>query len=131
VLDANFALDADGLSDVKNVYLYTGREYDWDVGLQISSTRYYAAHLGRWLTRDRFGYAAGDANLYGYVGAMPTYYVDPWGLEEEEEDGGGWWDWMTPGPITRPRPPGPSIMDKPSGDGPPPPDAIRGQESGQ
>jgi hypothetical protein len=42
------------------------------------ASAYYAAHMGRWLTRDPIGYRGGN-NLYGYVNAQPTYYVDPLG----------------------------------------------------
>jgi len=34
------------------------------------------------VNRDPIGYAALDMNLYGYVGQMPTYYVDPLGLKK-------------------------------------------------
>lgn len=36
--------------------------------------------MGRWINRDPIGYRGG-MNLYGYVGGMPTYYEDPFGLE--------------------------------------------------
>jgi RHS repeat-associated protein len=66
-------------SDVGNVYLFTGREYDWETGIQFNRRRPFLPPLGRWLTRDPIRYV-GDANLYAYVGSMPTYYVDPLGL---------------------------------------------------
>jgi RHS repeat-associated protein len=69
-------------SDVGNTSLFTGREYDWETGLQLNRRRFYASHLGRWTSRDPIGYRGGDANLYGYVRGMPTYYMDPWGLEQ-------------------------------------------------
>ncbi len=76
---AEWSVDSNG-SDVKNVYLYTGREYDWETGLQINQRRYYASHLGRWLTRDPIEYEADSLNLYEYVASAPTFYIDPSGL---------------------------------------------------
>jgi RHS repeat-associated protein len=48
--------------------------------LQLNRHRFYASHLGRWLTRDPIDYWGGT-NLYAYVGGMPTLYLDPSGLE--------------------------------------------------
>jgi RHS repeat-associated protein len=82
VLDADFTADSvndDGYSDIDNRHLYTGREFDWDSGLQLNRHRYYASHLGRWLTQDPIAYWGG-LNLFGYVDGMPTYHVDPFGL---------------------------------------------------
>lgn len=39
-----------------------------------------AADTGRWLTEDPVGFAAGDTNLYRYVGNSPTNVSDPTGL---------------------------------------------------
>ena len=79
-------------SAIGNQHLYTGRERDWETGLQLNRNRFYAAHLGSWANRDPIGYWGG-MNLYGYVGGMPTYYVDPsglgwreWALGEDEDD---------------------------------------------
>jgi RHS repeat-associated protein len=77
--DANFGVDADQLSDVENVYLYTGREYDRETGLQHSRYRYYAPHLGRFLNRDPIGYLGG-ANLYEYVDGRPTVSLHSLGM---------------------------------------------------
>jgi RHS repeat-associated protein len=82
ILDADFTADSvndDGYSDIDNRHLYTGREFDWDSGLQLNRHRYYAGHLGRWVNWDPIEYKAGDSNLYGYVGAYPTRFVDPSG----------------------------------------------------
>jgi hypothetical protein len=37
--------------------------------------------IGRWLTQDPLAFAAGDADLYRYVGNGPTNQVDPFGLD--------------------------------------------------
>jgi RHS repeat-associated protein len=58
---------------------YTGRESDAS-GLQYNRGRYYDPSTGRWTQQDPLGFAAGDANLYRYVGNQPTGYIDPSGL---------------------------------------------------
>ncbi len=40
----------------------------------------YDPTVGRWLSNDPIGFAAGDTNLQRYVGNSPTNYVDPTGL---------------------------------------------------
>jgi hypothetical protein len=45
----------------------------------------YHPNLGRWATMDPVGYAAGDANLYGFVGQNPINFLDPLGLLEQAE----------------------------------------------
>jgi len=42
--------------------------------------RYYDPRAGRFLTKDPLGLAAGDVNLYRYVGNNPVNYRDPSGL---------------------------------------------------
>ena len=75
------------LSFISNSHLYTGRERDPETGLQLNRHRYYASHLGRWLTRDPIGYQESDWNLYEYVRSKPTLTRDPNGL---------WcWPWST------------------------------------
>jgi len=39
--------------------------------------------IGKWISEDPEGFAAGDANLYRYVGNAPTDGVDPSGLDKE------------------------------------------------
>ena len=51
-----FQPDSNNLSDIANTHLHTGRERDPETGLQLNRHRYYASHLGRWLTRDPIGY---------------------------------------------------------------------------
>jgi len=59
---------------------YTGRWFDDETGLQYNLFRWYDPTVGRWLSEDPIGFAAGDANLARYVGNMPTTYVDSSGL---------------------------------------------------
>jgi RHS repeat-associated protein len=88
VLDADFTADSvndDGYSDIDNRHLYTGREREPENGLQLNRHRYYASHLGRWITRDPIEYESGLWNLYQYVASQPIKLVDPLG-----EDGYEW-----------------------------------------
>ncbi len=81
VLDPDYSADADGISDIGNTHFYTGRERDPETGLQLNRNRYYAPHLGRWLTRDPIGYEGRSSNLYDYVRSSPIGWVDPQGLQ--------------------------------------------------
>jgi RHS repeat-associated protein len=65
---------------ISNPYLFTGRRVDEETGLQLNRNRFYHQQLGRWINRDPIGYGGG-MNLYGYVNARPTYYIDPLGLK--------------------------------------------------
>jgi RHS repeat-associated protein len=62
-------------------YKYTGREWDASAQLQYNRARYYDPNLGKWISMDPMGFAAGDANLYRYVGNAPTNATDPSGLK--------------------------------------------------
>ena len=57
-------------------FLYAGRRYDAETGLYYVRARYYDPDLGRFLSRDPLGYAAG-ANLYLYAGGNPAVHTDP------------------------------------------------------
>jgi RHS repeat-associated protein len=60
---------------------YTGREWDSETGQYYYRARYYDAGVGRFISQDPIGFAAGDANLYRYVGNSPTNFTDPSGLD--------------------------------------------------
>ena len=49
-------------------------------GLQNNLNRWYDASLGRWISPDPTGFAAGDTNEYRYVGNSPANATDPNGL---------------------------------------------------
>ncbi len=51
-------------------FTYTGQEYDADTGLYYYNARWYNPTLGRFVTKDPIGFAAGDTNQYRYVGTM-------------------------------------------------------------
>ncbi|MCC9608921.1 hypothetical protein LOC68_07835 [Blastopirellula sp. JC732] len=59
---------------------YTARYFDEATGLQYNTNRWYNAELSRWMSQDPIGFAAGDANLYRYVGNAHLNGVDPSGL---------------------------------------------------
>lgn len=81
VLDANWATDADGASDVGWVYGHQGLRYDATAGLYDNRFRWYSPTLGRFTSLDPLGYVAGDQNQYRYIGNAPMATVDPTGLQ--------------------------------------------------
>ena len=62
-----------------NPILFTSREFDFETGLYHNRARYLDPTTGRWTTQDPLGFAAGDANMYRYVGNMATMATDPSG----------------------------------------------------
>jgi RHS repeat-associated protein len=60
---------------------FTGREWDEASKLQYNRARYYDPATSRWISQDPIGFAAGDQNLYRYVGNSSTNAIDPNGLE--------------------------------------------------
>ena len=72
---------------------YTGRFFDDDTGLQWNTNRWYDPGVGRWISEDPIGFAAGDPNLYRYVGNSVADSVDPDGLAKNrlpDPDKGKW-----------------------------------------
>ena len=72
-----------GLEGVGNEYSpqrsYTSREPDPATGLIYYRARWYDPQLGRFISEDPIGFAAGDANLSRYVGNSTPNAVDPSG----------------------------------------------------
>ncbi len=61
-------------SAIKNIFGYTGREYDTRTTLYHFRARYYSPQLGRFTTRDPLGYVDGGnlyANYFGLEGMDP------------------------------------------------------------
>ena len=54
---------------------FAGGHYDADTGLTRFGARDYDPVIGRWITKDPAGLAAGT-NLYNYSGGDPVDYVD-------------------------------------------------------
>ncbi len=61
-----------------NDLLYTGREYDRGTGLYYYRARYYDLEIGRFISEDPLGFAAG-INFYAYVNNNPINFNDPTG----------------------------------------------------
>src|SRR3972149_3260356 len=82
LLNADFRVKATQEGAIGNLHLYTGRERDHYTGLQLNRHRFYASHLGRWLTRDPIRYDGSQWNLYEYVNCSPAIQLDSMGLGE-------------------------------------------------
>ena len=76
-------------------YLHQGGRYDDVSGLYHFRYRDYSPTLGRWTTQDPLGYAAGDVNLYRYLGNNIPGRVDPSGLDwvYPWDPNADWSDW--------------------------------------
>ena len=59
--------------------MFAGTEYDSGTGLYYDHGRYYDSVTGRFVSQDPMGFDAGDADLYRYVGNVPTAANDPTG----------------------------------------------------
>ena len=75
------AISSSHAEAVHSLFGYTGRDWDADASLQYNRARWYDPATGRWLSQDPIGFAAGDANLFRYVGNRPITATDPSGLE--------------------------------------------------
>ncbi len=64
-------------------FAYTGREFDPETGDYYYRARYYDPQSGRFRSQDPIGFAAGDMNLYRYVGNSSPNFVDPSGLRAD------------------------------------------------
>jgi RHS repeat-associated protein len=60
-------------------YAFTGREWDPEFGKYYYRARYYSPDSGRFIASDPAGFSAG-VNFFSYVGARPTAFADPSGL---------------------------------------------------
>lgn len=68
-----------------NPFLYTGQEWDAELGMYNLRARHYSPSLGRFIARDPIGYAGGS-NLYSYVHGDPINFSDPTGLFQGRPD---------------------------------------------
>lgn len=67
---------------IDHPFAYTGREMEDGAGLHYYRNRYYDAAVGRFISEDPLGFAAGDTNLSRYVGNGAVGRSDPSGLRE-------------------------------------------------
>jgi len=76
--------DSFGNADVTPIadflFAYTGRPLNVETGLYDYRARWYDAGVGRFVSEDPLGFAAGDMNSYRYVGNSPLDYTDPTGM---------------------------------------------------
>lgn len=73
------AVDINNDSGFNNAYTYRGYRYDSESGLYFLNARYYAAGIGRFLTKDTFKGVAtypGSLNRYAYCEGDPVNLVD-------------------------------------------------------
>ncbi|GAB6184548.1 RHS repeat domain-containing protein [Thermopirellula anaerolimosa] len=80
VYDAFGNITSESNPAVDSLFLFTARPFDLDTGLQNNLNRWYDPRVGRWLSEDPMGFAAG-INLCEYVGNAPVYHTDPYGLK--------------------------------------------------
>ena len=76
-------LDRTGTAD--NAYLYTGEQYDANLGFYYLRARYLNPSTGRFITADTYPgspYDPVSLHKYLYVGGDPINHVDPAGLFE-------------------------------------------------
>jgi RHS repeat-associated protein len=69
--------DDDDRTTELDIFNFTGRDFDPEVGLQYHQARHFDPTVGRWINQDPIGYEAGDVNLYRYVGNAPCNDTDP------------------------------------------------------
>jgi RHS repeat-associated protein len=63
-----------------NRFMFTGREYVSQFGIYEYRNRAYHPGLGRFMSEDPKGFAAGDYNLFRYCHNDPIDFTDPMGL---------------------------------------------------
>jgi len=81
VYDAFGKLRSETNPAVDSLFLFTGRPFDQDSQLQNNLNRWYDARVGRWLSEDPVGFAAGGMNLYRYVENQALTKTDPSGFD--------------------------------------------------
>ncbi len=82
VLNADWTVDTDGLSDFAFVHGHQGGRHYLATGLVDFRNRHLDTSLGRWERQDPKGYVDG-LSTYEYVQTNPTNNIDPLGLQNE------------------------------------------------
>jgi len=77
-------LDESSPSNGDRMMGFAGMERDTVSGMNLALERVENPGTGRWTSQDPIGFAAGDTNLYRYVGNGPTSSSDPTGLTGDE-----------------------------------------------
>jgi len=89
-------VDINNDTGFNDAYTYAGYRYDPESGLYSLNARYYAAGIGRFLTKDSIviNKVPKTLNLYAFVGGDPVNAYDPSGLIMEgnlDEGGAGYY----------------------------------------
>ncbi len=63
-------------------FKYAGMQADTVTGLDYDQARWYDPSVGKFVTQDPTGFAAGDTNLYRYADNNPANIIDPDGLQK-------------------------------------------------
>ena len=83
ILVESYTYKAFGLPDneglIGNSYLFTGREWEYEIGLYYFRARYYDPSLGRFISADPIQFGGG-INFYSYCDNNPVNFIDPYGL---------------------------------------------------
>jgi RHS repeat-associated protein len=85
VFDA-FGIELNRTGTTENNYLYTGEQYDPNVGFYYLRARYYHAEVGRFITMDQFmGSIYDPSSLHKYLYCVndPINRIDPSGYSGE------------------------------------------------
>jgi uncharacterized protein (TIGR03437 family) len=67
-----------------NRFLFTGREYDPEIGLYYFRARFYDPTIGHFYSADPTDPTGSQRGAYTYVGNNPLKYIDPFGLTWQE-----------------------------------------------
>ncbi|GIW93059.1 MAG: hypothetical protein KatS3mg110_1100 [Pirellulaceae bacterium] len=79
------------------LFAYTGRGRDEESGLFYYRARYYDPAVGRFISEDPLGFAAGDGNFYRMVKNSPCVTTDPTGKQQSDPFYRWWNPWTWPG----------------------------------
>ncbi len=82
VYDSFGNLTSETNGSVSSLFGFTGKLFDKEFKLSNHWNRWYDPALGKWISEDPIGFAAGDANLARYVGNESIHHTDPTGLEK-------------------------------------------------
>jgi len=77
-------ITAQSNSAYQPLFAYTGQMWDATAGLDYYHARWYDASTGQFISQDPTTFAAGDPNLYRYVGNSPTNAMDPTGTDSTD-----------------------------------------------
>jgi RHS repeat-associated protein len=96
ITDASWNPRSGNTSSFGSRYLFQGGRLDTVTGWYDFRNRDLIPSEGRWAERDPLGLAAGDPNIYRFVGNDPINATDPSGLDGEHWFNNDWTDWINP-----------------------------------